>query len=259
MVLDDLIGSGSAHASFLGGGGFVTGDDGAPEILPSGMPAYLCWFAPKSALEMTGGWDVMGLRGTGSFDYTVPEQKVDEGRTFWLFEPEVRTGGPIYRVGAVGLAGFGHAGWGLGVAKRALDEIEKIASEGRTRMTGGSLKDQQVFQREFGEKVLALRSVRLLVHDLFGHTVDRLSAGEPMTKPMQDDLMSCVAYMTQVCQDVALFAYTAAGSQGLRNPSVVQRCFRDMFTGGQHIFVDRKSYEELAKGQLGIEPGGPLG
>lgn len=252
-------GSGSAHASFVGGGGFVTGDDGSPEILPSGLPAYLCWFVSKDAVEMTGGWDVMGLRGTGSFDYTVPEQQVDEGRTFWLFESQVRTGGPIYRVGPVGLAGFGHAGWGLGVAQRALDEIEKIASEGRTRMTGGALKDQQVFQRELGEKVLALRSVRLLVHDLFGRTVDRLAAGETMSKPMQDDLMACVAYMTQVCQDATLFAYNAAGSHGLRNPSLLQRCFRDMYTGGQHIFVDRKSYEELAMGHLGIEPGGPLG
>jgi alkylation response protein AidB-like acyl-CoA dehydrogenase len=252
-------GSGSAHASYIGGGGFVTDDDGNPEINPSGLPAYLCWFVPKASVEMTGGWDVMGLRGTGSFDYTVPEQKVDEGRTFWLFEAEVKTGGAIYAVGPAGLAGFGHAGWGLGVARRALDEIEQIAAGGRTRMTGGALKDQQVFQRELGEKTLALRSVRLLVHDMFGRIVDRLARGEPMTKSMQDELMSSVAYMTQVCMDVAHFAYVSAGSQGLRNPSLVQRCFRDMYTGGEHIFVDRKSYEELAKGNLGIEPGAPMG
>ena len=252
-------GSGSAHASFLGGGGFVLDDEGAPEVLPSGLPAYLCWFTPKDAIEMAGGWDVMGLRGTGSFDYHVPEQFVDAGRTFWLFEAEVRTGGPMYRVGAAGLAGFGHAGWGLGVAQRALDEIQSIAAAGRSRMNAGALMDQQIFQREFGEKSLALRSVRLLVHDLFGRTVDRLSRGEPMTKPMQDDLMGCVAYMTQVCQEVVLFAYTAAGSQGLRNPSPLQRCFRDIYTGGQHIFVDRKSYEELAKGKLGVDPAPPLG
>lgn len=251
-------GSGSDHAAFLGGGGFVLGDDGAPEVLPSGLPAYLCWFTPREAVEMEGGWDVLGLRGTGSFDYRVPEQEVDPGRTFWLFESDVRTGGPMYGIGASGLAGFGHAGWGLGVARRALDEIQAIAQAGRNRMNAGPLIDQQVFQREFGEKSLALRSVRLLVHDLFGRTVDRLSQGEPMSKEMQDDLMACVAYMTQVCQEVVLFAYNAGGSQGLRNPSKLQRCFRDMYTGGQHILVDRKSYEEIAKGQLGVEPVAPM-
>jgi hypothetical protein len=40
---------------------------------------------------------------------------------------------------------------------------------------------------------------------------------------------------------LALFAYQWAGSYGLRNPSLAQRCFRDLFTGGQHIYVDRKS------------------
>lgn len=245
-------GSGSGHASYLGGGGFVTGDDGAPEILPSGLPAYLCWFADKSSIEMQGGWDVMGLRGTGSFDYTIPEQVIDGGRTFYLFETEVHTGGALYRMGPTALAGIGHAGWGLGVAQRALDEISQIATGGRARMNGGAIRDQQVFQREFGEKTMALRGVRLLVHDVFGGIVQRLEAGQPMDKTMQSDVMGSVAYMTQVCQEVTLFAYQAAGSQGLRNPSVVQRCFRDMFTGGQHIFVDRKSYEDVAKEAMGI-------
>ena len=252
-------GSGSGHASYLGGGAFIFGDDGAPEMLPVGMPAYLCWFADKSSVEMQGGWDVMGLKGTGSFDYTIPEQHLDAGRTFWLFHTQPTTGGALFRVGATALAGLGHAGWGLGVAQRALDEIEKIAAEGRVRMNGGAIRDQAVFQRAFGEQSFAIRGVRLLVHDVFGKIVDELEAGNPMTKAMNDDVMGSVAYMTQVCQDVTLFAYQSAGSQGLRNPSIVQRCFRDMFTGGQHIFVDPKSYEDLAKGHLGIEPAAPMG
>ena len=155
-------------------------------------------------------------------------------------------------MGATALAGLGHAGWGLGVAQRALDETLKLATGGRARMMGGAIRDQVVFQRGLGEKAMALRSVRLLVHEVFGGIVARLAKGEPMSKPMNDDVMGSVAYMTQVAQDVTLFAYQWAGSHGLRNPSLVQRCFRDMFTGGQHIYVDRKSYEEVAKGRLGI-------
>jgi alkylation response protein AidB-like acyl-CoA dehydrogenase len=246
-------GSGSGHASYLGGGAFVLDENGAPEMLPVGMPAYLCWFAKRDTIEMQDGWDVMGLRGTGSFDYTIPEQVIEAGRTFWLFDTHPTTGGALFRIGATALAGLGHAGWGLGVAQRALDEIEKIAAEGRVRMNGGAIKDQAVFQRAFGEQTFAIRGVRLLVHDVFGQIIDTLSKGDPMTKAMNDDVMGSVAYMTQVCQDVTLFAYQSAGSQGLRNPSTVQRCFRDMFTGGQHIYVDRKSYEDVAKDKLGIE------
>ena len=82
------------------------------------------------------------------------------------------------------------------------------------------------------------------------HESDRRAGLEPLAERLE---------AASVCMEVAHFAYTSAGSQGLRNPSLVQRCFRDLYTGGEHIFVDRKSYEELANGHLGIEPGGPMG
>jgi alkylation response protein AidB-like acyl-CoA dehydrogenase len=245
-------GSGSGHAAYLGGGGMVMGEDGQPEMLPNGMPAYLCYFVPRAHVELKGGWDTMGLRGTGSFDYGVPPQHVDAGSTFWLFDPQVRTGGPFFGLGATALAGLGHAGWGLGVAQRALDEIGKIATGGRARLSGGAIVEQQVFQREYGERCLALQSVRLLVHDVYGRMERRLHAGETLAKADNDEMMGAVAYMTQVCEEIALWSYRYAGSQGLRNPSVVQRCFRDMLTGGLHLFVDRKSYEEHAKNVLGL-------
>lgn len=245
-------GSGSGHASYIGGGGFVMNDEGTPEMLPSGMPAYLCYFVPRDQVVMKGGWDTVGLRGTGSFDYGVPEQEVDPRYTFWLFEHAPRTGGPFYGLGATALAGLGHAGWGLGVARRALEEMGRIATGGRARMGAAPVADQQIFQREYGEKSFALDSVRTLVHEVYGRMERRLHAGEKLAKPDNDEMMGAVAYMTQVCEDVALWAYRSAGSQGLRNPSLVQRCFRDMMTGGRHVFVDQKSYEEHAKNRLGL-------
>ena len=245
-------GSGSGHASYLGGGGFVMGDNGAPEILPSRLPAYLCYFVPKSKVEMKGGWDVMGLKGTGSFDYRVPEQLVDARNSFDLFEPKVRTGGPIYGLGAAALAGLGHAGWGLGVARRALHEIVLIARGGRSRLGSASLIDQQVFRRDLGERMFALNAVRTLNHEVYGRMERRLQAGETLAKIDNDEMMGATAYLTQVCEEIVTWAYRNAGSQGLRNPSVIQRCFRDMLTGGLHVFVDRRSYEEFAKGKLGV-------
>ena len=245
-------GSGSGHASYIGGGGMVMGADGHPEMLPSGMPAYLCYFLPKDQVVMKNGWDTLGLRGTGSFDYSVPEQHVDAKYSFWLFDHSVKSGGPFFGLGATALAGLGHAGWGLGVARRSLDEIGKIVTSGRARLGSLPVADQQIFQREFGEKTFALNSVRALVHEVYGRMERRLHAGEKLAKPDNDEMMGAVAYMTQICEDISSWAYRFAGSQGLRNPSLVQRCFRDMLTGGLHVFVDRKSYEEHAKNQLGL-------
>jgi len=243
-------GSGCAHASWIGGGALLYDADGNRELKDAGMPAVLAFYVPRDSVELTGNWDVLGLRGTGSFDYTIPEQFVEEGRTFWLFEGEPRCGGGVYRLGAVAFAGIGHAAWALGVARRALDEIQAIAMAGRARIGGTAMRDQQAFQRAFSENTLALRSVRLLVHDTIGDIVRRLDGGDPMTKAMRDELVSAVTYQTRVCMDVVEFAYMSSGSAGLRNPSILQRCFRDMCVGAQHIYVDPRTFDEMGKGLL---------
>ena len=240
-------GSGCAHARYLGGAGFLLGEGGTPRLADDGLPLYLCFFVPRERVALQGNWDVLGLRGTGSFDYEVPPQHVDAERTFLLFHSEVRSGGPLFRMGPVPLAGLGHAGWALGVARRALEEIVGVAAGGRARMGSPALRDQAVFQRELGRQEMALQSVRLLAHDAFGRCVRRLEAGDPMAKQDSDELMSAIAYLTEVAQEVTLFAYRTAGSQGLRNPSLVQRCFRDLFTGALHIYVDPRSFEEWAR------------
>jgi alkylation response protein AidB-like acyl-CoA dehydrogenase len=242
-------GSGIAHASYAGGGGFLLGPDGAPEMLPGGIPAYLVFFVPRERIELRGGWDVMGLRATGSFDYEIPDQPLDPAWTFPIFAPQVKSGGALHRMGAIALAGLGHAGWGLGVAQRALDEIGRIAADGRTRVGAAALREQQVFQRELGRNALALRSARLLAHDVFGRLVERLRS-EPMTPAVQQEISGAVAYLTEVAEAATLFAYRWSGSQGLRNPSLVQRCFRDMMTGGLHLYADRRGYEEFARRSL---------
>jgi alkylation response protein AidB-like acyl-CoA dehydrogenase len=242
-------GSGIGHATFAGGGGFVLRDDGTPDVLPGGVPAYLVFFVPRERIELRGGWDVMGLRGTGSFDYDIPDQPLDPAWTFPIFAAQAQSGGALHRMGPIALAGIGHAGWGLGVAQRALDEIARIAGGGRTRMGAPALREQQVFQRDFGRHALALRSVRLLAHDVFGRVVDELRTG-PMHAELQQEISGAVAYLTEVAEAATLFAYRWSGSQGLRNPSLIQRCFRDMLTGGLHLYVDRRGYEDLAKRTL---------
>jgi alkylation response protein AidB-like acyl-CoA dehydrogenase len=246
-------GSGTARATWIGGGALIRDADGNIERNEDGVPKVLAFVVPSDDVELTGNWDVMGLRGTGSFDYTIPPQFVEEGRTFWLFDGEPRCGGGVYRLGVVGFAGIGHAGWALGVARRALDEVGAILLSGRSRIGGGEMRAEQVVQRSFSEHTLALRSVRLLVHDTIGSIVERLDAGHPMTKAMQDELVSAVTHETNVCMEVVRWAYMTSGSSGLRNPSILQRCFRDMSVGAQHIYVDPRCLDEMGKGLLGVE------
>ena len=64
-------------------------------------------------------------------------QFVDDGFTFRLLEAEPARGGAMYRIGLFGLVASGHAGFALGVGKRALVEVLAIAE---TQAAHGQLR-----------------------------------------------------------------------------------------------------------------------
>jgi alkylation response protein AidB-like acyl-CoA dehydrogenase len=247
-------GSGSGHAEFMGGSAMtlrgdemVLGDDGLPDIR--------CFIVPRERVIMKGNWDVMGLRGTGSFDFEVPEQHVDQGQTFSLFETQATTGGPLYALGPVVVGTISSVAWALGVAKRALHEIAEIGKAGRTRLGSLPLREQPGFQRDFGFHRSAVQAARLLANTSYTGAVEAIAAGEP--REVRDDRLretkAAASYATEVSKAAVTFAYEASGSAGMRNPSRLQRCFRDIFVGAAHQVFDERNYHELAKRHLELE------
>jgi alkylation response protein AidB-like acyl-CoA dehydrogenase len=233
-------GSGCAHANWFGAGAMET-KDGEPVVTEAGLPSLLVGFFPSDAIDLRGNWDVMGLVGTGSYDYAVEEQSVPAGFTFRLLEAAPRRGGAQYRIGLFGLVAAGHAGFALGVGKRALVEVVAIA-ESKQRM--GSFEPvvaQQLFQHDFALHDAAMRAARAYVFETFGAAEAAAIETGDCPPLLQQRMRQATTYATRVAADGARFAYTWAGTDALRTPSVLQRCFRDIHAGTQHIYVDNNT------------------
>ena len=233
-------GSGCGHATWLAAGATET-KDGEPVVTDAGLPSLLVGFLRPEAVDLRGNWDVMGLAGTGSYDYAVEDQFVRDGFTFRLLEAEPKRGGAMYRIGLFGLVASGHAGFALGVGKRSLVEVLAIA-ESKQRM--GSFEPvtaQQLFQHEFAMHDAAMRSARAYVFESFAEAEAAAIANGEATLVQQQRMRQATTYATRIAADAARFAYTWAGTDALRNPSALQRCFRDIHAGTQHIYVDNNT------------------
>jgi alkylation response protein AidB-like acyl-CoA dehydrogenase len=230
-------GSGSAHASWIGGGALEM-VDGAPRMLAAGRPAIRVFFVPRGRVEFAGNWDVIGLVGTGSFDYVVPEQFVDGGFTFDLIDDRPLRGGSIYRIGVLGLALIGHAGFALGIGRRALQEIAALAPSKQRMGSPTPVSDRERFQFELGRHDAALRSARAFVFDSFGQAQAELDRGDDLTEARFVELRQATTFATHVAVDVARFAYSFAGTNPIRTPNALGRCFRDIHAASQHLVVD---------------------
>ena len=100
---------------------------------------------------------------------------------------------------------------------------------------------QQLFQHEFAMHDAAMRAASAYVYESFGDAEATVLAGSPCSLVQQQRMRQATTYATRIAADAARFAYTWAGTDALRNPSVLQRCFRDIHAGTQHIYVDNNT------------------
>lgn len=242
-------GSGCAHASWFGAGvmEFDANDEAVIDEL--GLPAMRVAFLRREQVELQGNWDVLGLASTGSYDYAVDEQFVEAGYTFPLLAAEARRGGAGYGIGLFGLVAAGHAGFALGVGKRVLEEILVLAPT-KGRMGGPAVSTEQLFQHDFAMHDAAMRSARAYVFESFADAEATVLAGDPCSQVQEQRLRQATTYATRVAADAARFAYTWAGTTALRNGGALQRCFRDIHAGTQHLYVDNNTLTAYTQARL---------
>ncbi len=187
---------------------------------------------PVDQAELIDNWDVMGLRATGSIDYNIDEAYVPEAYTHFAVTEEPRQGGYLYRLGVIGFAGMCHSGWACGIGRRLLDELaENVRERGGIRNPQGA---SDSFQQGYARAEGGYRAARALVYETWGDIEETLKRGDTLSTRQQTLLRLAMTHVTWAAHDVATFVYTHSGTNALR-ASTVQRLFRDMHAGTQHV------------------------
>jgi alkylation response protein AidB-like acyl-CoA dehydrogenase len=133
----------------------------------SGPPASHHAALPAANVEIHDNWHVSGLKGTGSCDFSAADVFVPDGFTFDLQAMVPQRGGPAYRLGLPAFFISVHAGFALGVGRRALAAITELAQTKRRGYGKQTpLAERSVFQRMLGESDLRLRAARGLVLEI---------------------------------------------------------------------------------------------
>lgn len=230
-------GSGAGHADWLAAGMFVV-EDGQPRKLANGIPEVRVCIIPRRAVRLTGNWDVMGLIGTGSFDYEVPDQFVGTGYTFERTALDPERGGPIFSFGVAGFASVGHTAVALGITARALEEVAVLAA-GKTRPAYPTVVGEHpLFVHGFAEKEAAYQAARAYGHQVFDDAERTVYGGGQLSAETRQRFRQVTTYAHSVAADVVRWCYTWAGSDALRLPSPLGRCQRDISGATQHVYVD---------------------
>jgi len=233
--------SGVKHAQVLHTAGLVT-DSGQ---------ARICVFGVDQA-TLIDNWDVLGLRATGSIDYTTDALFVPEAFTYHATTETPLRGGILYTLGIINLGMICHSAWALGVGRRMLDELLKLieARSGRA----GSLGDNQAFQGEYAMAEAKLRAARALVYETWHDVQDTLERGDALSMHQNTLTRLALQHATWSVEEVSMFVYNAAGTAALR-AGVIQRFFRDMHAGTQHMTSGPPVRQACGRQLAGLAPG----
>jgi alkylation response protein AidB-like acyl-CoA dehydrogenase len=212
----------------------------------------LIGLAPRETVKFLGNWDVLGLRGTGSYDFEVPEQLLHEDFFHNTVAPREPRGGALYRMGFMAMPCVSHGGFALGAARRMLDEWLKFARS-KPRENGRPASEMQTFQRDFAQATAELHAADAYMKRTFTRLFDAAAAGEPITIDMQLDGRLSTSHALAVALRIAQAAYTASTTHGLRNGSVIQRYFRDINAGNAHFLTAEQSVIDAGKVLAGVE------
>jgi alkylation response protein AidB-like acyl-CoA dehydrogenase len=245
-------GSGTGHAEYVAAG-FMPTVGGEMILDEEGIPPLLVAVIPREEIVFTDGWHVQGLKGTGSYDYNVTDLFVPGYRTFELFTRTPHRGGsPAFRMGLMPVTAAGHASWALGVAKSMLDDVTELA---RTKVRMGdesSIAHKASFQRGLSHHLAMWKAARLLVVTTFSDVEQAVKNGQDLTAGQRAEMRVAATYATEASREIVQWAHLAAGTTAIREGSRLERAFRDMYTGTQHVFIGEKTYTDAAQIHLGL-------
>ncbi|MEM7143245.1 MAG: acyl-CoA dehydrogenase family protein [Actinomycetota bacterium] len=240
---DYSFGSGLEHADWAGSGSFTQPTEGDPD--------YIFAVVPKGEAEIIGNWDVMGLRSTASYDYKI-DSDVPADRTFSMFGFNRHRGGKQFDLGILHLTEIGHAGWALGVMRRAIDEAAVIART-KQRMTGKStLADDTRFQYDLAEAESLFRAGDLWIRSSFAKAEESALNDNP-DQGLVGEALQATSWFTQQSTEAIQKLYRHIGTAALRD-GAFQRAFRDIHAGSQHAMVSPAHTYAFAEAKIAAAP-----
>lgn len=234
-------GSGTQHCQWILGGASCSDDT-----------FRLCWF-PQSEVTFHDTWHTSGMRGSGSLDYSVDGTFVPDDFTMQPGVSEPTVDSPLARFPNFTLLAASVSAVGLGVARRALDELIDLAGGKKPQYSKRTLAHNGFTQVEVSRAEAKLRSARAFLLDELAAAWETAVSGAPVTIEQRTTMRLASTNAASACAEVTDAAFTLAGGTAVYDTSLLGRCLRDAHVVTQHIQTAPKLHEMIGKLLLGLE------
>ncbi len=253
-------GSGCQQAAWMLGS-FQILDDGQARRSPDGKPLYWRGVFPRAEAEIVpGSWDVAGLRGTGSFDWTVGDIFLPERRTMVhagipLDNQWERWPGVTYQLPTQCWVGPHHSAVITGIARAGIDALIDLAGGKTPRGRTGLLCDNPQVQDAVGRADAILNAGRAYRTAMITELWNTVASGHDTSLEQRARCRLASTYAAESARDAMDLVYRHGGSTSFKRESRLAECWRDLHVVGQTVTIAPEWYPIGGRVYLGTDPG----
>lgn len=232
-------GSGIQHCTHIAGGAMLKSTEGQRPI------SILAYFEPKDLVFMDN-WQVLGLHGTNSIDYQANQVFIPDGN--WLPFPaqQAQVDDPLYRFSFLGALAAGVSAVGLGLAKRAIDEIKQLSQHKVPNSARRTLAERPIVQEKVAILQAQYQSARLFLEQAIHNNWQAAEQGKiPATT--KSEIRLAATYATQQACGIVRQAYQMGGGSSVWNGVKLQELLQDVHMVTQHGIVSPNTYEVMGR------------
>ena len=204
-------------------------------------------------IEIVRDWDVVGMRGTGSFDLVVDDVEVEREWTF-IRGGQPAVDEPLYRYPAITYAAQALSVVSAGVARAALEHAEEIGA-GRQSITGApKLADRAYYRHGIAEAEAELRSSRAYFYEAAEEAWAEIEAGDPVSDRCNAHLRLSAAHLARTSASVVERLRSISGTAVIFTGHPLLDLAADAQVPQTHAFLSLAMYDAAGAVFLGQPP-----
>jgi alkylation response protein AidB-like acyl-CoA dehydrogenase len=254
-------GSGCHESSWMLGS-FQILDGDAPRRGADGAPRFWRGVFRRTEVEiLPGTWDVDGMRGTGSLDWTVsdvflPAHRVMDHPPGQLDNQWARWPGTSYALPVQAWLGPHHCSVITGIARAGIEALVELAGAKTPRgpQRGNLVRDNSQVQEAVGRADAMLNAGRVYRSATIAELWDTVAAGRPTTAEQRARCRLAATHAADCARDAMDLMFRHGGSTGYRHDSRLAQCWRDLQVVGQAATLLPEWYPLAGRILLGMEP-----
>ena len=252
-------GSGCRESNWMMGNFELVEPDGNTHQGPAGVYRVV---VPQSECTVIDTWDMTGMRGTGSHDWTVENVFVPDRRVVFVpgtggaFNQWEHWRGTLFQLPLHAIIGPHHSMIATGIARAAIDALAELAGAKTPRGRGGvMLRDQAHVQDWIARAEAMLEGGRAYRTAVLTEVWDTVAAGEPTTLEQRARCRLAGSHAADCARAAMDLMFRAGGTTSTERTHRLAHCWRDLEVVGQAASVGPEWYPLAGRALLGLEPG----